>query len=112
MKWLLVAVLWGVAVLNYLDRQVVFSLLPLLERDLHATPFQLGLISTVFLWVYGVLSPFGGYLADRLGRARVILFSLIVWSAATWLTGHVASSDWPSPRRSWRCWAPPGRCPC
>lgn len=37
MKWLLVAVLWGVAVLNYLDRQVVFSLLPLLEHDLHAT---------------------------------------------------------------------------
>ena len=93
MKWLVVAVLWGVAVLNYLDRQVVFSLLPLLERDLHATGFQLGLISTVFLWVYGILSPFGGMLADRVGRARVIVASLAVWSLATWLTSHVHSID-------------------
>jgi MFS family permease len=91
MKWLIVALLWGVALLNYLDRQVVFSLFPLLERDLHATSFELGLISTVFLTAYGVLSPVAGYLADRLGRVRIILVSLLVWSAATWITGHVHS---------------------
>lgn len=91
MKWLAVAVLWGVAVLNYLDRQVVFSLLPLLEHDLHATAFQLGLISSVFLWTYGLLSPLGGFMADRFGRSRVIWSSLAIWSLATWLTGHVAS---------------------
>jgi len=51
----------GVALLNYLDRQVIFSLFPLLEKDLQASPFQLGLISTVFLWTYGLLSPFGGW---------------------------------------------------
>ena len=93
MKWLVVAVLWGVAVLNYLDRQVVFSLLPLLEHDLHATGFQLGLISSVFLWVYGFLSPLGGYFADRFGRAPVICASLAIWSLATWLTGHVGSIE-------------------
>ena len=91
MKWLLVALLWGVAVLNYLDRQVVFSLFPLLQRDLGATAFQLGLIGTVFLWTYGLLSPFGGYLADRFGRVRVILGSLLVWSVATWVTGIAGS---------------------
>lgn len=91
MKWLVVAVLWGVAVLNYLDRQVVFSLLPLLEHDLHASPFQLGLISTVFLWTYGLLSPLGGLIADRIGRTRVILASLAIWTLATWLTSHVVS---------------------
>ena len=91
MKWLLVALLWGVALLNYLDRQVIFSLFPLLERDLHASSFELGLISTVFLWTYGLLSPFGGYLADRWGRVRIILASLIVWSAATWFTGQAHS---------------------
>lgn len=91
MKWLVVAVLWGVALLNYLDRQVVFSLLPLLQHDLQATAFQLGLISTVFLWTYGLLSPLGGFLADRIGRTRVILASLAIWSVATWLTGHVTS---------------------
>ncbi len=91
MKWVVVAVLWGIAVLNYLDRQVVFSMLPLLERDLHATGFQLGLISTVFLWTYGLLSPLGGYVADRAGRSRVILASLAIWTVATWLTSHVVS---------------------
>jgi MFS family permease len=89
MKWLVVALLWGVALLNYLDRQVIFSLFPLLQRDLRATPFELGLISTVFLTMYGLLSPFAGYLADRVGRVKVILISLSVWSAATWLTAHV-----------------------
>lgn len=91
MKWLLVALLWGVALLNYLDRQVIFSLFPLLQRDLHASALELGLISTVFLTVYGVFSPFAGYIADRFGRVRVILASLLVWSLATWLTGHVHS---------------------
>ena len=92
-KWLVVAVLWGVALLNYLDRQVVFSLLPLLQRDLHASAFQLGLISTVFLWTYGLLSPLGGWVADRLGRTPVIAGSLAIWSIATWLTGHVVSME-------------------
>jgi MFS family permease len=91
MKWLIVALLWGVALLNYLDRQVIFSLFPLLERDLHASTIELGLIGTVFLVTYGLLSPLGGYLADRMGRVRVILTSLFVWSVATWVTGHVHS---------------------
>jgi MFS family permease len=85
--WLLVALLWFVALLNYLDRQVVFSLFPLLEKDLHASPVHLGLTSTVFLWVYGLLSPFAGYIADRFGRVRVVLGSLLVWSVVTWITG-------------------------
>lgn len=85
--WLLVALLWVVALLNYLDRQVIFSLFPLLQNDLRASDVQLGLTSTVFLWVYGGLSPFAGYVADRFGRARVIIVSLAVWSVVTWLTG-------------------------
>jgi MFS family permease len=91
MKWLVVALLWVVALLNYLDRQVIFSLFPLLQQDLHATTFQLGLISTVFLTAYGLLSPFAGYLADRAGHVKVILVSLVVWSGATWFTAHVHS---------------------
>lgn len=91
MKWLVAALLWGVALLNYLDRQVIFSLFPLLERDLHATNWELGLISTVFLTVYGVCSLFAGYVADRAGRVRVILVSLAVWTLATWITGQVHS---------------------
>jgi len=85
--WLLVALLWGAGLLNYLDRQVIFSLFPLLEKDLHLSPTQLGSLSLVFLWVYGLLSPFAGYLADRFGRVRVIVVSLCIWSAVTWATG-------------------------
>jgi hypothetical protein len=57
--WLLVALLWVVALLNYLDRQVIFSLFPLLERDLHAGSVELGLTSTVFLGctAFSVPSP-------------------------------------------------------
>ena len=90
-KWTLVALLWVVALLNYLDRQVLFAVFPLLTADLHVSSVQLGFLSTSFLWVYALLSPFGGYVADRFGRRRVILASLIVWSAVTWLTGEARS---------------------
>jgi predicted MFS family arabinose efflux permease len=90
-KWTPVGLLWGVALLNYLDRQVVFSQFSLIQKDLHATSLQLGLISSVFLWIYGSLSPFAGYIADRWGRARIILVGLFIWSGATWITAHVAS---------------------
>jgi len=87
-KWILVALLWVVALLNYLDRQVIFSVFPLLKADLKVSDVQLGFLGTAFLWVYGLLSPCGGYIADRFGRRRVILLSLAVWSAVTWWTGH------------------------
>ena len=86
--WLVVGLLWVVAMLNYLDRQVIFSLFPPIRADLKATDFQLGLLGAAFLWVYGLLSPFSGYLADKYDRVKVILVSLFVWSAVTWLTGH------------------------
>src|SRR5581483_1491907 len=89
--WTVVALLWVVALLNYLDRQVIFSVLPLLQADLQLSTFQLGLLSTVFLWVYGVLSPSAGYLADRFGPRRIILLGLFVWSLVTWATAHARS---------------------
>ncbi len=89
--WLLVALLWVVALLNYLDRQVIFSVFPLVKADLAVSDVQLGLLGTAFLWVYGILSPFGGYLADRFGRRNIILASLGVWSAITLLTGYARS---------------------
>jgi MFS family permease len=77
-RWTVVALLWVVALLNYLDRQVIFSLFPLLEKDLQLTSFQLGLLSTAFLWIYAAASPFAGFLADRYGRKRVVVVSLVL----------------------------------
>lgn len=85
--WLVVAALWFVALLNYLDRQVIFSMFPVVRSELKLSDFELGLVGTAFLWVYGVCSPFAGFVADRYGRRRVLIFSLVVWSAVTWATG-------------------------
>jgi MFS family permease len=80
--WLVVALLWVVALLNYLDRQVIFSIFPLLQKELHANSIELGLTSTIFLFTYALFSPFAGYIADVFGRSRVIIGSLVVWSLA------------------------------
>lgn len=85
--WVVVALLWVVAALNYIDRQVIFSLFPLLRADLHVTSTQLGFLGTAFLWVYGLASPLGGYVADRFNRRSVILLSFAIWSAVTFLVG-------------------------
>jgi len=86
-RWAVVALLWVVAALNYLDRQVIYSLFPLLQNDLHVNSMQLGFLGTAFLWVYGCVSPFGGWLADRFARRKIILISLGIWSAVTLLRG-------------------------
>ena len=86
--WICVALLWVVWLLNYLDRQAIFAVFPLLQTELKLDPVQLGLVSTVFLWVYAVVGPFAGYFADRFGRKRLIVVSVGVWSAVTWFTGQ------------------------
>ena len=89
--WAVVALLWVVALLNYVDRQVIFSLFPLLRADLRVSDAELGLAGAAFLWVYALASPFAGFLADRYGRKRVVVASLLIWSAITWATGHANS---------------------
>ncbi len=86
--WRVVALLWGIAILNYVDRQVIYSLLPLLRTDLQMSDLALGLTGSAFLWTYGLLSPVAGSVADRYGRARTICFSLLAWTLVTWATGY------------------------
>lgn len=86
-SWLLVVLLAIVALLNYLDRQVIFSVLPLLRTDLQLTDPQMGLLGAIFLWVYAFCSLFAGWTAQRFGHRRIILWSLCAWSLVTALTG-------------------------
>lgn len=86
--WLVVALLWPVACLNYLDRLMITTMRDSLKADIAMTDAQFGLLTSVFLWVYALFSPSAGFLADRIGRSRVITGSLFVWSAVTWLTAH------------------------
>jgi len=91
--WLIVGVLWVVAALNYLDRIMITTMRDSLTQAVPMTDAQFGLLTSVFLWVYGLLSPFAGFLADRFNRSRLIMFSLLVWSLLTWLTGHARSFE-------------------
>ncbi|HZT28856.1 MAG TPA: MFS transporter [Bryobacteraceae bacterium] len=81
--WVVVAVLWLAYVINYLDRQVVFSIFPALKRDLGFTDAQLGLVGSLFVSVYSLCMPLTGRIADVLRRDRVVAASLALWSLAT-----------------------------
>lgn len=89
--WLMVGLLCIVGCLNYLDRIMLTTMRVSIVSAIPMTDAQFGLLTTVFLLVYGILSPFAGYLADRFSRSRVIILSLFVWSAVTWLTAHAVS---------------------
>jgi MFS family permease len=91
--WLIVALLWFVGCLNYLDRIMITTMRGSLQAAIPMSDAQFGLLTSVFLWVYGLLSPFAGFLADRAGRSRVIIASLFVWSLIMWLTGHAKTFD-------------------
>ena len=85
--WLLVGFTWIAYCLNYSDRQVIFSIFPILKSELHFTDAQLGLTSSAFLWVYGLCSPIAGQIGDRFSKRRLVALSLLLWSGITALTG-------------------------
>lgn len=89
--WLIVILLLPVALLNYLDRQMLASMKSSIMTDIPSIKIQenWGLILGLFKWVYACLSPIGGFIADRFGKRYTICGSLFVWSAVTWWTGHV-----------------------
>lgn len=84
--WLLVGLLCVVGALNYLDRMIITTMRTSIVEAIPMTDGQFGLLSSVFLWVYGFSSPFAGYLADKFSRSKVIIASLFVWSMVTWMT--------------------------
>jgi MFS transporter, Spinster family, sphingosine-1-phosphate transporter len=86
-QWGMVAILWVVALLNYLDRQVIFSLFPLLRSELSLSDTQLGLLGAVFLWTYAFFSPLAGWACNKFGHRGVIIGSIFAWSCVTAGTG-------------------------
>lgn len=86
--WMVVAMLWWVALLNYLDRLMLTTMRDSIKEAIPMSDAEFGLLTSVFLWVYAGLSPFAGFLADRFNRSRVIVGSLLLWSLVTMLTGQ------------------------
>src|SRR5687768_6036226 len=91
--WLVVALLWPVALMNYLDRQMLAAMKFSVMADIPSigTDANWGIMLGQFKWVYAFLSPIGGYIADRFSRRYTICASLFVWSAVTWATGQVTT---------------------
>lgn len=91
--WLVVGLLWGVALLNYLDRQMLSTLQGAMKLDIaelrNAENF--GRLMAVFLWIYALMSPVTGLIADRVNRKRVIAGSLFVWSGVTLAMGYATT---------------------
>lgn len=92
-QWTVVALLFGVAFLNYMDRQMLTTMRPAIEVDIRelesATNF--GYLMGIFLWVYGFVSPIAGIFADRFSRKWLIIISLFIWSAVTFFMGYVTT---------------------
>lgn len=91
--WLTVLLLFIIGFLNYLDRIMLTTMRSSIVEAIPMTDAQFGLLTSVFLWVYGLLSPYAGFLADRFSRSRVIIVSLFVWSVVTWLTAHAQNFE-------------------
>lgn len=83
--------MWVAYVLNYTDRQVIFSIFPILKSDLGFTDTQLGLTGSIFLWIYGLCSPIAGQIGDRYSKRILVVLSLALWSVVTVLTGFATS---------------------
>lgn len=92
-RWVVVGLLWVVALLNYMDRQMLSTMKPAMQVDIaslqSATNF--GYLMAIFLWIYGFMSPLSGIIADRLNRKWLIVGSLFVWSGVTFAMGYATT---------------------
>lgn len=88
--WIVVFLLWVVALLNYMDRQMLSTMRESMQIDISEleSAVNFGRLMAIFLWIYGCISPFAGAIADRVSRKWLIIASLGVWSTVTLLMGH------------------------
>ena len=91
--WVVVGLLWGVALLNYMDRQILSTMKPALQIDIVElqTATNFGYLMAIFLWIYGLMSPLSGMIADRTNRKWLIVGSLFVWSGVTFFMGFATT---------------------
>jgi ACS family D-galactonate transporter-like MFS transporter len=91
--WIVVALLWFVALLNYMDRQILSTMKPSMQVDIPElqSASNFGYLMAIFLWIYGFMSPVAGIAADKLNRKWLIVGSLFVWSAVTFAMGYATS---------------------
>ncbi|MEX6687453.1 MFS transporter [Danxiaibacter flavus] len=91
--WVLVMLLWGVALLNYMDRQMLSTMRPAMQQDIAElnSAASFGSLMAIFLWIYGLMSPVSGFVADKLSKKWLIIVSLFVWSGVTYAMGYATT---------------------
>lgn len=91
--WMVVALLWVVALLNYMDRQMLSTMRDAMAVDITdlESKVMFGKIMAAFMWIYGFMSPISGIVADRVSRKWLIVVSLAVWSAVTLMMGYAST---------------------
>jgi MFS family permease len=85
-RWAVVGMLWLVCLLNYADRQAIFSVFKPLEAEMGIDKVKQGVVGSAFMWVYAAALPFAGLVGDRVNRKWLILGGLVFWSLITLLT--------------------------
>jgi predicted MFS family arabinose efflux permease len=91
--WIAVAMLWLAGGSNYLTRTMLTTMRGSILEEIPMSDAQFGLLTSGFLWVYAIASPFGGFVADRFSRRLVVIVSLFAWAAITWLTAFVKTFE-------------------
>ncbi len=93
--WVVVGLLWLVALLNYMDRQMISTMKPAIMIDIAElkSAANFGRLMAIFLWIYGLMSPISGLIADRLNRKWLIVGSLFVWSGVTFVMGFAKTFE-------------------
>ena len=91
--WVVVGLLWVVAFLNYVDRQMLATMKQAMMPDFAElnSAENFGILMAIFLWIYAFMSPLSGIIADRINRKWLIITSLFIWSAVTLLMGFATS---------------------
>src|SRR4249920_3270476 len=92
-RWAVIGMLWLVCLFNYADRQAIFSVFPLLKTEMNLSVVERGILGSAFVWVYALVLPFAGVVADRVNRKNLILAGLVFWSVITVATG-LATEFW------------------
>ncbi|MFZ4115122.1 MAG: MFS transporter [Chthoniobacterales bacterium] len=92
-SWSVVSMLWVLLFLNYADRQAICGIFPALEQEFGFSKFQLGLIGSMFIWVYAAAAFFAGFLSDHAKRKPFILGGCLFWSLVTMGTS-ICSKFW------------------
>ncbi|SDS49371.1 Sugar phosphate permease [Opitutus sp. GAS368] len=93
LAWATVALLWLAGGSNYLTRTMLTTMRGSVIEEIPMTEAQFGLLTSGFLVFYAAASPFGGFLADRFSRRRVVLWSIFSWSAITWITAYARTLE-------------------